>query len=94
MTPEPGIGIKGIQRQQFPAVVGDQVDRFDDVVGHGIGKKVIESDPDPAGLDAVAAAADAFFKSPGLVQINVQQPMAIWPGTRTAAPGLYTEQVV
>ena len=56
VPPQPGRRVEAVVRQQPPAVVGDQRDRLDDVVEHGLGDEVVEVDPHPAGLDALAAA--------------------------------------
>ena len=58
VAPQPGVGVEPVVGQQPVAVGGDQVDCVDEVAGDGAGDEVVEVDPGPAGLDALAAVAD------------------------------------
>ena len=62
VPPQPRAGIEAVVGQQRCTAVGDELDRRQDVVELGLVDEVVEVDPDPAGLDALAARADLAFE--------------------------------
>ena len=59
---------------------GDEVDRFNDVVEHSIRDEVVEVDPDPSRLDSFAAEDHLVDDALGVLIVDAEQCMAIWPG--------------
>ncbi len=89
-----GGGVEAVVAEQPPAVAGDQAHRLDEVVGDGVGDEVVEVDPHPARLDALAAAGDLALELVGALEVDAEQPVAVRARARAAAAGLDAEQVV
>ena len=94
MTPKGGVGFESIVGQKSPSVLGDQVDRLDDVFELVFVDEVVEVDPDPPGLDDLAALADLDFDEIAGVGVDPEQTMAVGSGTRAPAPSLDAEEIV
>ena len=62
MAPQPGCRVEAVLGEQLPAVLGEQVDRIEEVVEHGLGDEVVEADAGPARLDAFATMCDLVFE--------------------------------
>jgi len=52
-------------------------DRLHDVLEHLVADEVVEVDPHPAGLDALAAAGDLALELVAGLEIDPQQPVAV-----------------
>ena len=94
VPPQPGRRLEPVPRQEPPALARDERDGSHEEVEHGLADEVVEVDPDPAGLDALAAARDLALERVRGLDVDAEQPMAVRPGTRTAAARLDPEQVV
>ena len=94
VAPEAGARVEAVVGQQPVAVGGEQVDGVDEVVGDGVGDEVVEVDPGPAGLDALAAVADLVAAGVRARRVDGQQPVPVRAGAGAAAAGLDAEQVV
>ena len=86
--------VEGVVGQQSPALVCDEGHRLDDVAEDGLADEVVEVDPDPAGLDALAPRSDLALELVAAFQVDPEQPMAVRASARAAAPALDPEQVV
>ena len=75
-------------------MLGDQLDGAHDVLEHRIADEVVEADPHPAGLDALAAAGDLALELVRALEVDAEQSVPVGPGARAAAPRLDAEEVV
>ena len=68
-------------------MLGHQPDRLDHVVEHGLGDEVVEVDPDPARLDALAAVRDLALELVRPLQVDAEQPVPVRPPAARHRPG-------
>ncbi len=94
VPPQAGRGLEAVVAEQPPAVAREHQHGLDEVVDDPVVDEVVEVHPHPAGLDALAAAGDLPFELVRTLEVDVQQPVAVGAGARTAAPRLDAEQVV
>ncbi len=71
-----------------------EVDRVEDELEHRLADEVVEVDPDPAGLDALAAAGDLALELVRGLEVDPEQAVAVRARARAAAARLDPEQVV
>ena len=81
VVPQPRIWIKGIVRQQLPAVFSHHGYRLHDVLKNSLANEVVEVDAHPTGLDPLAPVFDLAFKLVRLLNINSQQAVAVRSST-------------
>ena len=58
MAPDGSVRFEPIVGQKPPPVLGDEIDRLDDVFELVLVDEIVEVDPDPARLDDLTAFAD------------------------------------
>jgi hypothetical protein len=93
-VPQPRRHVEAVVAEHPPAVPGDEPDGLDDVGARRVADEVVEVDPHPAGLDALAAAGDLGLELVGAVEVDAEQPVPVGTGARAAAARLDPEQVV
>src|SRR5262245_16536542 len=94
MAPQSGAGFEAVLGQQQGPVVRHQVYRFDDVADFGGGFKIVEANPHPPGLNALAAGDDLLLEPVRAIHVDPEEPVTVRAGAGTAASGLDAEQIV
>src|SRR3954464_9247775 len=94
MPPQTGCLLELVLGQQLPAIRRDDLDGLQQVVEDRFADEVVEVDPNPAGLDALAPACDLTFELVRGVQIDSQQPVPVGTGAGAAAARLDPEEIV
>ena len=88
MQPGAGVHIEVVQGHEVITLIGDEFDGFYDVVDLDIVHRVMHADPAPARFDAREALADPFPVLLGFFKIDIQQAVAVGPGTGATGTSL------
>ena len=89
----PVAGSKSILGKQFPAVLGEEVDGVDEVLGDGVGDEVVEAHPGPARLDSFASLGDLVLELVRPLDIDAEEAVAVRAGARATSARLDAEEV-
>ena len=92
VTPQTGVGVEPVVAEEVMSVLRHEGDGADDVLEHLLGDEVVEVDPHPAGLDALAAGGDLALVLVGALDVDAEQPVAVGARRRSTrrAPGCRT----
>ena len=93
VLPEAGHRVEPVLRRElvpWSAISATALNVLEDRLAH----EVVEVDPHPAGLDALAAAGDLALELVGPLEVDAEQPVAVRAGAGAAAATLDAEQVV
>jgi hypothetical protein len=93
VTPQARVGIEAVEREQLPALVGEEVHGLDDVLEDLLADEVVEADAGEGELRAQATLHCLLLHSLRPVRVDPIETMEVRPGAEAAAARLDPEQV-
>ena len=80
VVPEARPRVEAVEGQELPGVVGEEIDRVDEVLEDGLTGEVVEGEPHEGELDPGVAAHDLGLVGGRRVRVEVEQPVDVRRG--------------